>query len=219
MLKKLNFDIEKKGLNLKTKIFIGIFIFLSFIYLLDKFFDNYTLVSPIKINIKLQNPIQPREKFYKGKKQASNGVNLKVNNSFNQLNVEKNPRLSGHSTGKFHYIKLYQDDGLDDNYRPELEAIYIFFGKDITAYAIAMAESGLNCESISQTKDYGLFQINEVHLPKFKEDKFNCWENARVAYEIYKRQGWYPWVAYTNGSYKKHLSNAESLVKSYFKNR
>ncbi len=46
-------------INLKTKILIAIFLFLSIVYLIDKFFDNFTFVNPVK-TLKLQWVIQKR---------------------------------------------------------------------------------------------------------------------------------------------------------------
>jgi hypothetical protein len=194
MIKKINF--EKKGLNLKTKILIFLILFFFFEYLNYKFWSVYSLQTPIII--KFQSPIIKRNEDY----------------------PYRQPTKKPQKTAKFGQILAFQH-GVENRkeFRPELEAIYIYFGKDITAYAIAMAESGLNCKRVSKTKDYGLFQINQVHLPKFKEDKFDCYENARVAKKIYDASGWNAWVAYTNGSYLKYLEQAEKLVNSYFKNK
>jgi len=194
MIKKLNF--EKKGINLKTKILVFLILFLIFEYLNYKFWSVYSLQSPIII--KLQNPI----------------IKKKVGYPYRQPTKTSQERAKfGQILASQHKVETQQE------FKPELEAIYIYFGKDITAYAIAMAESGLNCQRVSKTKDYGLFQINQVHLPKFKEDKFNCWENARVARKIYDASGWSPWVVYSTGVYKNYLKEAEKLVKNYFEGR
>lgn len=71
MIKKINID---EGMNLKTKLLIFVFLLLSFVYLLDKFFDTYTFVSPIK-KLEFQSPLQKRN--YNVKKQALNGKNNK----------------------------------------------------------------------------------------------------------------------------------------------
>jgi hypothetical protein len=52
--------------------------------------------------------------------------------------------------------------------------------------------------------DRGIFQINSIHTDISPEDAFNCFKNIDYAYNLYKRQGWSPWVAYTNLSYKNH---------------
>jgi len=193
MIKKLEI---KKGLNLKTKILIFLILFLLFEYLNYKFWSNYTVQTPIII--KLQPPIIKRNKGYPYRQPT------------------KNPQ----KTAKFGQILASQHRVENrQEFRPELEAIYIYFGKDITAYAIAMAESGLNCKITSKTNDYGLFQINKVHLAKFKEDKFDCYENARVAKKIYDASGWSPWVVYSTGVYKAYLKEAEKLVNNYFEGR
>jgi hypothetical protein len=195
MIKKLNIE-EKKGLNLKTKVLVFLILFLIFEYLNYKFWSNYTIQSPILI--KFQSPIIKKSGGY----------------PYRQPTKTSQERANfGQILASQHKVETRKE------FRPELEAIYIYFGKDIKAYAIALAESGLNCQRVSKTNDYGLFQINQVHLPKFKEDKFNCWENARVARKIYDASGWNAWVAYTNGSYINHLEQAKLLVNSYFEGR
>jgi hypothetical protein len=59
MLKKINFD-EEKGIDLKTKVLIGIFLFFFILYWVNKFFDNYRLTSPIDIKIRIKSPIEKR---------------------------------------------------------------------------------------------------------------------------------------------------------------
>jgi len=196
MIKKLEIKNGVEKLNLKTKILIFLILFLLFEYLNYKFWSNYTVQTPIII--KLQPPIIKRNKGYPYRQPT------------------KNPQ----KTAKFGQILASKNNvETRKEFRPELEAIYIYFGKDITAYAIAMAESGLNCKITSKTNDYGLFQINKVHLAKFKEDKFDCYENARVAKKIYDASGWNAWVVYTTGIYKTYLKEAEKLVNSYFERR
>jgi hypothetical protein len=174
---------------MKNKILYSI-LGIFLLYILDLFFDHYTFVSPIKI--KIRSPIVKREAVVvKKEKKIIKKVEARVRE--------------------------------EKEFRPELEAIYIYFGKDITAYAIAMAESGLNCKRKSKTNDYGLMQI---HLPlhQWRFDKFggkwdDCWDNVKVAYQIYKEQGFNPWVVYSTGVYKNYLKEAEQLVNSYFKNK
>lgn len=81
------------------------------------------------------------------------------------------------------------------------------FGKDgLLALAIFRAESGLRCNAYSPTHDYGVAQINQVHLPKFQgRDPFDCEANLQVAKQIYDVQGFGPWSAFTNGAYLKFL--------------
>ena len=194
MIKKL--EIQEKKLNLKTKILVFLFLFLIFEYLNYKFWSNYTVQSPILI--KFQSPIIKKNKTFDNKQ--TNNTPL------------KSPKIS-----------VFEQVREEKEFRPELEAIYIYFGKDITAYAIAMAESGLNCKKKSNTSDYGLMQI---HLPlhQWRFDKFggkwdDCWDNVKVAYQIYKEQGFNPWVVYSTGVYKNYLKEAEKLVNSYFEGR
>ncbi len=87
-----------------------------------------------------------------------------------------------------------------------IRLILATFGEDAgTAIAVFRAESGLRCNAVSRTYDYGVAQINAVHQWRFRGDMFDCAENLRVAYQIYQEQGFRPWVAYTNGAYLKYL--------------
>ena len=198
MIKKL--EIQEKKLNLKTKILVFLFLFLIFEYLNYKFWSNYTVQSPILI--KFQSPIIKKNKT-----------------SDNKQTIKKSQK-----TAKFGQILASQHKVENrKEFQPELEALYIYFGKDITAYAIAMAESGLNCKKKSNTSDYGLMQI---HLPlhQWRFDKFggkwdDCFDNVKVAYEIYKEQKWQPWSVYKNKRYLDYLEQAKLLVKNYFKNK
>jgi hypothetical protein len=77
------------------------------------------------------------------------------------------------------------------------------------ALAIASAESGLRCDAVhindNNTVDLGVFQLNSVHLKKGGNwtlaNMGDCYKNVDLAYEMFKEQGWQPWVAYLNGSY------------------
>lgn len=90
------------------------------------------------------------------------------------------------------------------------------------AYAVMKAESGGRPEAFNgnhQTGDqsYGIFQINmlgrlgaarrkQFHLAS-NDDLYDPLTNARVAYAISGGgTNWRPWGAFSNGSYKRHLS-------------
>jgi hypothetical protein len=78
------------------------------------------------------------------------------------------------------------------------------------ALAISQAENGRrDCKrthvNTNKTVDTGIFQINSIHA--HKGNLSDCTENIKVAYEIYKTSGWYPWVVYNTGAYKKYLEN------------
>lgn len=84
-----------------------------------------------------------------------------------------------------------------------------------TAAAVAMAESGGDSTVVSKGAGaVGLWQI----LPSTakgvgQSDSVNMLKNplynATTAAKIYKRYGWTQWDAYKNGSYKRHLDEAE----------
>lgn len=86
------------------------------------------------------------------------------------------------------------------------------FGTDCkTALAVSWAENGTRqCDRVNinsnKTLDVGVFQINSVHMKKgfTLSDLADCKKNVDIAFGIFKVQGWTPWVAYKNGSYKKN---------------
>lgn len=191
MIKKFNF--ENKKMNWKIKL-ISVFVFILLIvfgfyftlYKLNQFFDRYYLKFNKIIEIKINPPIEVKKRAVR-KKSIKNKHTMAQIKEFSQ--------------------KEYQHTANVEN--TPLRAIYNHFGTSKFAVAIAKAESGLNCERISSTSDYGLFQI---HLPlhQWRFDKFggdwrNCDDNARVAKEIYNERGWEAWSAYLNKSYLKFL--------------
>lgn len=88
------------------------------------------------------------------------------------------------------------------------------FGSDCKlALAVAKAENGtMQCDRFNinsnGTVDFGVFQINTVHLKKgYKiSDLIDCKKNVDIAFEIFSQQkGFQAWVAYNNGNYKKFM--------------
>ncbi len=82
------------------------------------------------------------------------------------------------------------------------------FGQDAKlATAIFTAESGLHCDRISKTSDYGLAQINLKAHPQYTASQLlDCKTNIKIAAKIYHQQGnWNAWVSYKNKSYLKYL--------------
>ena len=79
-----------------------------------------------------------------------------------------------------------------------------------TAVAIAKAESGLVATAYnpeahrSCNGSVGVFQIACVHT-RDKESLKDVETNIKKAREIYLREGWRPWGAYTDGRYKEYL--------------
>lgn len=86
------------------------------------------------------------------------------------------------------------------------------FGKDARmALAISHAENGTRqCDrfgiNTNKTIDFGVFQINTIHTKRFPISQLiSCHGNVDAAKIIFDEQGWGPWVAFMNGSYKKSL--------------
>lgn len=80
-----------------------------------------------------------------------------------------------------------------------------------TALAISMAESHDNCNEINVnsngTVDFSIFMENSVHLNKqfTLTDLSSCERMVDRAYDLYKAQGWTPWVSYQTKAYLKFL--------------
>lgn len=138
----------------------------------------------------------------------------------------QNKILSDKEINLYNEVKEYRNrkkeldmlEGLKSGNKSSVKAyIQKKFGKDADiAVAIATAESGLTCNRYhdwmnkDKSADSGVFQVNSVHLWRVNGDKnklLDCKTNIDIAYQIYKEQGFKPWVAYWNGSYKKHLSS------------
>lgn len=98
------------------------------------------------------------------------------------------------------------------------ELIKSYFGSEAdVAIAVARAESGLRPDAVGDGaiaywqdgveygKSYGLFQIR--HLPGRPDPQIllDPVRNVEYAYALYKRSGFYPWSAFTNGAYLNHL--------------
>lgn len=80
--------------------------------------------------------------------------------------------------------------------------------------AIAMGESGGDTNAINRNTngsiDVGLMQINSIHGYS-KNQMLNPASNMTAAYKISKRGTTFqPWVAYTNGSYRKFYKQGSS---------
>lgn len=90
--------------------------------------------------------------------------------------------------------------------RPFLEQLVrrTFPEDPVTAFAIVNAESAWDPAAVSATWDYGLFQINAVHMrPGEAADGYTPSDlldpiiNATVARRIYDNAGgWFPWSTY-----------------------
>jgi hypothetical protein len=93
------------------------------------------------------------------------------------------------------------------------EYICHVFGRDCKiALAISQAENGTRqCDrfgvNTNNTIDVGIFQINSTHLKKGWKltDLLDCHKNIDYAHQLYQEQGFNPWVAYQNQSYKRFL--------------
>lgn len=94
----------------------------------------------------------------------------------------------------------------------EIERLICQYFGDIDckiAIAIAKAESGLRCEAVGDghldPKSYGVFQIRGFATRPPVAELLDCEKNIAYAKQMFDRQGWGPWSAYTSGIYLKHL--------------
>ncbi|MCF8564379.1 transglycosylase SLT domain-containing protein [Alicyclobacillus tolerans] len=86
----------------------------------------------------------------------------------------------------------------------------------VTAVAVADAESTFDTSAIGPgDMCIGLWQVNKVHDEANPSALFEPSYSARMAYSI-SNQGtnWSAWTAYTNGSYKRYWSIAETAVRT-----
>ena len=86
------------------------------------------------------------------------------------------------------------------------------------ALAISRAENGSRgCHvqgprNNNGTYDTGVFQINDIHRRRFAGYNFaDCVDNIQIAYQLFRKEGWRPWVAYTNGNYAKYIDQYRRL--------
>jgi hypothetical protein len=91
----------------------------------------------------------------------------------------------------------------------------------VTAVAVALAESGGNegatNKNTNGTVDYGLWQINSIHRADLVSGSWNVpADNARMAYNVFKRAGnsWWPWYAFRGAKHIKFLDRATTAVKT-----
>ena len=77
----------------------------------------------------------------------------------------------------------------------------------VTATQIAYGESTWNPAAVNSSSGAaGLMQIHPSHATEYPvlwPKRLDPAANMKMAYYVYKRQGWKAWEAYTNGSYKK----------------
>lgn len=90
----------------------------------------------------------------------------------------------------------------------------------IMALAISRAENDTRrCDRPSmiinpdRSRDWGVFQINDKHRRRFSDLDFTkCEDNIQAAYRLFREEGWTPWSAYNNGSYRKFLPHYKQYV-------
>jgi hypothetical protein len=91
--------------------------------------------------------------------------------------------------------------------------------KLVTIVAIGIAESGGSATArnvnTNGSVDIGYWQINQVNWHGLSEAALKDINvNARVAKEVYDRQGFNAWTVYRTGKYRSHISTAQTAVKS-----
>lgn len=77
----------------------------------------------------------------------------------------------------------------------------------VTATAVALAESGGDTNATGAAGEQGLLQIHPMHG---KSGMYDPHANAAYAAELHAEQGWGPWAAHSNGSYRQYLGEARA---------
>ena len=123
------------------------------------------------------------------------------------VQIQQLPSRSDTTKEKQETILLRDTDRSDTHKLNLVRLITKYFGSESKiAVAIAYAESGMRCDAVSPTNDHGLMQVNmRWHANKFSKSPYDCEENIRVAYQIFKDSGWNAWSTFKNGAYKKFL--------------
>lgn len=91
----------------------------------------------------------------------------------------------------------------------------------VNGVAIALAESGGNTTATHKNSngstDFGVWQINSVHADLLATHNWkDPVDNARMAASISSNgSNWKPWSTFNSGSYKSHLSAANTAVNRY----
>jgi TP901 family phage tail tape measure protein len=95
-------------------------------------------------------------------------------------------------------------------------------GNDLqTAIAVAGAESRFDPRAnyVTSAEDSrGLWQIN-TYAHGGGSELYNPMTNARVAYNLWKDQGWGPWAGYTSGNYQGFLGQADHAIETLLRIR
>ncbi len=77
-----------------------------------------------------------------------------------------------------------------------IDAIISHFPNEPVMVEVARCESSLDPAADRKGIDGGLFQINQVHLPRLNElglDRYDLYDNLRYSYLLYKESGLQPW--------------------------
>jgi len=111
-----------------------------------------------------------------------------------------------------------QSDSLKDLLTPYQRYTCQKFGPACrVALAIQFAENPQGaCEvyhyNSNGTLDWGFFQINTVHLTRpglNLRDLLDCKANIDFAYQLFREQGFAPWMTYVSGAYRRFLFHHE----------
>lgn len=80
--------------------------------------------------------------------------------------------------------------------------------------AVSGAESSWDTTAISPTHDYGIMQININAWPELFQQY--TWDdpgdNAKMAYHVWKIQGYRAWTTYTSGAYLRYLDQGRAAA-------
>lgn len=88
----------------------------------------------------------------------------------------------------------------------------------LMALAVSAAENeARDCRAVNvntnRSRDYGIFQMNSIHLKRFSGYNFSdCYQNIDAAYLLFKAEGWVPWRSSNNERRRMHLARYQRVL-------
>ena len=181
-----------RKMNAVTKVFIGFLAVIAGLWMINKFFDNFRLKSPVLFQMPIERRFVPSV----------------------VPSLKPKPRQSAPERVESSQIKTMTIDETIADYIKSKDWDYS------TAIRIAKSENFWNLnrqfdckrrggKNTNGTFDYGLWQINDLHIKSGAislEDALDCFKSTDFAYKLYlgHKRSFESWSAYNNLSYLNH---------------